>query len=536
MSLDAGSPTAAAGLPAQRAIDVFDAGARSYPERSCLRWGDDSLSYREVELLSQRIAVGLAAEGFGRGTHAAVLSPNHPHAFLCVLGILRAGAVWMSINARNADEEIVRTLQALDCEILFYHHDFSAMLPQLRAQAPGIRRYICIDRGDGDAPGVLEWAAGFAPSAAAVAVEADDVAILSATGGTTGRPKGVMLTQKNFVAFCDGVDWEFPDDQTPVYLAAAPMTHVGGRFCFPVMRRGGTVVILAKPDSREILAAIPKYRVTRLFLPPTAIYALLAEPCVRTHDFSSLRYFSYGGGPMSVHKLKEAINVFGPVMAQGYGQTEAPLLMAFLSPRDHFEDGRLGAALACDERLSSCGKPTPFARIGIMDDRGHMLPQGEIGEIVVRGEFVMKGYYKDASASAAVSDHGWHHTGDVGRLDADGFLHIVDRKKDMIVTGGFNVFSSEVEQVISTLPGVRDCAVFGVPDDKWGESVKAIVQLELDVQLSESEVIAACRPRLGGVKTPKSVEFRDQLPRNAAGKVLKRLLRDPYWAGRTRKV
>jgi acyl-CoA synthetase (AMP-forming)/AMP-acid ligase II len=444
--------------------------------------------------------------------------------------------VWVSINARNSPDENIRTLHEFDCEVVFYQQAFADLIETLSTRTPGVRRGICIDHPNGADPALFDWAAPIEGTAPVPALEPDDLAMLSATGGTTGRPRGVMLTQQNFIAFCDGVDWEFPDDRPPVFLAAAPMTHVGGRFCFPVLRLGGTVVVLKSPEPQAVLQAIQRDRVTRLFLPPTAIYTLLAQDNVRTFDFSSLRYFTYGGAPMSVPKLKEAIEIFGPVMTQGYGQTEAPMLMAFLSREDHFKGGRLGGELASDERLASCGKPTPFSTIGIMDDAGRLLPRGETGEIVVRGKFVMKGYYKDPEATAAASLHGWHHTGDLGRFDEEGYLQIVDRKKDMIVTGGFNVYSAEVEQVIAAIPGVHDCVVIGVPDEKWGEAVKAVIQPAPNASLTEADVIAACRPALGGVKTPKSVEFRDELPRSPTGKVLKRAVRDPYWAGRSRKV
>jgi acyl-CoA synthetase (AMP-forming)/AMP-acid ligase II len=520
----------------RRAIDVFDEGAQRHPDRVCFRFGDQSLTYREVESLSRRVAAALASEGFGRGAHAAVLSANHPCAFVCVLGILRAGGVWLSINARNSADENIRTLRDFDCDVLFYHSEFDELVADLPAQAPRVRRRICIDRSNGQDPALLDWASASRGPAPVPATEAGDLAILSATGGTTGRPRGVMLTQENFITFCDGVDWQFQDDRPPVFLAAAPMTHVGGRFCFPVMRLGGTVVVLKSPEPQAILAAIQDFRITRLFLPPTAIYTLLAQPNVRDFDFSSLHHFTYGGAPMSVQKLKEAIEVFGPVMTQGYGQTEAPMLIAYLAREDHFKDGQRGGELAADERLASCGKPTPFSTIAIMDESGRLLPRGKTGEIVVRGAFVMKGYYKDPEATAAASQHGWHHTGDLGRFDDEGYLQIVDRKKDMIVTGGFNVYSAEVEQVVCAIPGVHDCVVIGVPDEKWGEAVKAVVQLKPNAVLTEADVIAACRPVLGGVKTPKSVEFRGELPRSATGKVLKRAVRDPYWAGRSRKV
>jgi acyl-CoA synthetase (AMP-forming)/AMP-acid ligase II len=267
-------------------------------------------------------------------------------------------------------------------------------------------------------------------------------------------------------------------------------------------------------------------------MPPTVIYRILAQPNVRDFDYSSLRYFIYTAAPMSIDKLRDAIDIFGPVFAQGYGQTEA-LGIAVMSPEDHFIDGKI----APDSRLSACGRPVlPFCRVTIMDDNNESLPVGKVGEICVRGDQVMTGYYKNPYATREAIVDGWLHTGDVGFMDQEGFLHIVDRKKDMIITGGFNVYGSEVENVISMFEAVQDCAVIGVPDDDWGEAVKAVVQLFPGKSVSVEEIIALCKQRIGSVKAPKSVDFVDDLPRNIRGKVLKRELRERYWKGQKRKI
>jgi acyl-CoA synthetase (AMP-forming)/AMP-acid ligase II len=293
------------------------------------------------------------------------------------------------------------------------------------------------------------------------------------------------------------------------------------------------VVVLTKPDPAQLLGAIQKYRVTELFLPPTVIYRLLDIPDLRKKaDFSSLEYFLYGAAPMSVEKLKLAIDVFGPVMMGGYGQTEAPTSISFLTPGEHFVSGQL----APDERLASVGRPNPLVRVEIMDDANMILPAGETGEICVRGDLVMKGYYKAPERTAETIVDGWLHTGDIGHLDSDGYLHITDRKKDMIISGGFNVYPSEVEQVIWSHPAVQDCAVIGVPDAQWGEAVKAVVELNAGQLVREDELIALCKDRLGSVKAPKTIEFVDSLPRSPVGKVLKKDLRAKYWQGVDRKI
>jgi acyl-CoA synthetase (AMP-forming)/AMP-acid ligase II len=292
------------------------------------------------------------------------------------------------------------------------------------------------------------------------------------------------------------------------------------------------VVVVTKPDPASVFGAIVKHRVTELFLPPTVIYRLLDIPGIDKLDFSSLKYFLYGAAPMSVEKLKRAIEVFGPVMTGGYGQTEAPASISYLPPSEHFVDGKLAA----DERLSSVGRPNPLIRVEIMNERNEILAQGETGEICVRGDLVMKGYYKAPEKTAETIVDGWLHTGDIGHIDAEGYLHITDRKKDMIISGGFNVYPSEIEQVIWTHPAVQDCAVIGVPDGQWGEAVKAVVELNAGQSVDAAELVALCKQKLGSVKAPKSVDFVEALPRSPVGKVLKKDLRERYWQGVERRI
>ncbi len=310
------------------------------------------------------------------------------------------------------------------------------------------------------------------------------------------------------------------------------MTHAGGYICFTILARGGTIVVQAKVEPGPFLAAIPKYNVSTLFLPPKVIYVFLSLPSIREADFSSLKYFIYGAAPMSPDKLVEAMAVFGPVMMQMFGQTECVFPVTYLSPADH---ARVVASNNL-KPLSSCGKPAPYSRLAIMDDGGKLLPTGEVGEIVVQSPMVMQGYHKNPELTAEVSAHGWHHTGDVGYRDEENFYYIVDRKKDMIITGGFNVFSAEVEKAVMAHRSVQDCAVIGVPHEKWGEEVKAVVELRKGQEATEDEIIAMCKEAIGSIKAPKSVDIIDQLPRSANGKVLKREDRKQYWAGTERQV
>jgi acyl-CoA synthetase (AMP-forming)/AMP-acid ligase II len=384
---------------------------------------------------------------------------------------------------------------------------------------------VCLD-------GDLRWAQGWEaflevgasaplpPGGPAEAAPLDDLAMIVGTGGTTGRPKGVMLTGTNLetMTAITLMSYPWPDPPTrPTYLALAPLTHAAGVLCFPVLCRGGSVVVMRAPDIGAFLGLVEEQRVTHTFLPPTLIYLALDHPALAGTDLSSLQCFWYGAAPMSATRLEEALDRIGPVMAQLFGQTEAPMMVSTMPPRDHFlPDGSVAR-----ERLSSAGRPSPLTTVAIMSEDGTLLPAGERGEIVVRGSLVMRGYYRNPSATAEASAHGWHHTGDIGYLDAEGFLHIVDRAKDMVITGGFNVYSTEVEQALMQHPAVADCAVIGLPDEKWGERVTAVIQLRPGLRLDRGELKDFVKERIGSVKAPKQVEVWPDLPRSKVGKVLK---------------
>jgi acyl-CoA synthetase (AMP-forming)/AMP-acid ligase II len=309
----------------------------------------------------------------------------------------------------------------------------------------------------------------------------------------------------------------YPFDGRPVYLALAPLTHAAGVLCFPVLALGGEIVIMRSPDVGGFLRLVEQHRVTHTFLPPTLIYMVLGHPDLESTDLSSLQCFWYGAAPMSAARLEEALARIGPVMAQLFGQTEAPMMISVMPPAEHFlADGSIAR-----ERLSSAGRPSPLVTVAILDQDGHVLPTGETGEICVRSSLVMAGYYKNAEATAEASAHGWHHTGDIGYLDDDTYLFIVDRAKDMIITGGFNVYSIEVEQAVMEHPAVQDCAVIGLPDDKWGERVVAVLEVREGQHVSADELTAFVKERIGSVKTPKQIEIWPDLPRSKVGKVLK---------------
>jgi acyl-CoA synthetase (AMP-forming)/AMP-acid ligase II len=425
-----------------------------------------------------------------------------------VFGISRAGAVWCPINPRNEAAENRELLDLFDCTALIYQKSFAPLVDQIRDQLAKLTVRVCLETefetwldGISDEP----WQAE----------PPDDVAMIAGTGGTTGRPKGVVLTGANLEAMTAIVLMSYPFQGRPVYLALAPLTHAAGVLCFPMLALGGRIVVLRKPDLGDFLDAVARYDVTHTFLPPTLIYLLLGKPELESTKRSSLQCFWYGAAPMSTARLEQALGAIGPVMAQLYGQTEAPMMVSTMAPAEHFRADGTPAT----ERFASAGRPAPLVTVAIMDPDGQLLARGERGEIVVRGSLVSPGYYKNPVATAEARSGLWHRTGDIGYLDDDNYLFIVDRAKDMIITGGFNVYSAEVEQTLLSHPSVRDCAVIGLPDDKWGERVVAV--LEAGPDLDVDELRDYVRERIGGVKTPKQFEIWTDLPRSKVGKVLK---------------
>ena len=498
-------------------VDYLDKGASLGPDEPCLVGGDRTLTYLDVQQLSRRVAGALHASGVRAGDPVAILSGNDPIAFATVFGISRLGAVWCPVNPRNEAEENRALLDLFDCTCLLFQAGYAALVEQIAPLLPKITVFVCLDAPTPLGTQFSAWLEDVDTWPGPDRGRAEQTVMLVGTGGTTGSPKGVMLTDRNLETMSAITLMSYPFAGRPTYLALAPLTHAAGVLCFPIMALGGRIVIMAHPDVTQFLHLIQTQRVTHTFLPPTVIYMALADPAARTTDFGSLQCFWYGAAPMSVTRLKEAIETFGPVMAQLFGQSEAPMMISTMSPREHQRpDGTIA-----EQRLGSAGHPSPLVTVAIMDAAGNLLQRGERGEIVVRSSLVMAGYYKNPAATAEAGAHGWHHTGDIGYLDEDNYLFIVDRAKDMIITGGFNVYSAEVEQALMSHPDVHEAAVIGLPDDKWGERVTAVVQLLPDRVADPEAITAFVKARLGSVKTPKQVEIWPDLPRSKVGKILK---------------
>ncbi|WP_232662836.1 AMP-binding protein [Pseudonocardia sp. TRM90224] len=523
-------------------VDQLDKGASLGRDAPCLVTDDEVLTYGEVQDLSWDVARALARSGIQPGETVAVLSENDPVASACIFGISRRGAVWCPISPHSDAEEVRRLLDHVDCAGLIFQSAFAPLLSRIASQLPALRVLVCLDAEAPALPSLESWLeAGTdaeetadpdpAPSDPVDAPNPDDIAIIAGTSGTTGTPKSVVITGRAIEAMVAAVLGGYPFDGRPTFLTMCTPTHVAAGLCLPIMTLGGRIVIMRKPDVGRFVDLVVEQRVTHTLLSSTLLGAVLRHPGLANADLSSLQCFWYGAAPMPARRLEAAITTIGPVMAQLYGQAEAPLVIATMAPRDHFDrEGTIAR-----HRLTSVGRPSPLVTVGIMDEDGTPLGVGERGEIVVRGSLVMAGYHKDPAATVASRRHGWHRTGDIGYLDDDGFLYLVDRAKDVIVSGGSNIYSAEVEQALMQHPSVLDCAVVGLPDEKWGERIVVVVQLAEapvdDTEAAIADLLTFADDQLGGVEAPMQVEVWPELPRSTTGKVLKREVRQVLMAG-----
>ncbi|MGE0860410.1 MAG: class I adenylate-forming enzyme family protein [Gammaproteobacteria bacterium] len=521
-----------------RPIDYFARGAAIDPLRPFLIGNGQRYSYGVGSAMIDDIARGLYAAGFELGDSIAVYSPNDPLAMLCVFASMRAGGAWVPVNVRNSASANGEYMAYTRTRWLFFHSAVADLARQAMAMLPELKGAYCLDSDACDAPSLQDFCA--AGAGTEIPDWSDPFGAPHMpfsrwpTGGTTGPSKGVEMSNGSIIAMIElGLKhYVAGREDDVVHLAVAPITHAAGAITTVFSAVGGTTVILPAFDATAVLEAIQQYRVTHVFLPPTAYYALLDHPTVRDYDCSSLRQVLIAAAPVSPDKFRRGVEVFGPVICQCFGQAEVPMLVSMLSPEV------VAAAAAGDhpERLKSCGKVTSSTLVAILDDDGRHVPLGERGEICCRGPLVTPGYFEKPEATAEARKFGWHHTGDVGYLDRDGYLYIVDRKKDMIITGGFNVFATEVEAPILAMSEVLECAVIGVPDEKWGESIKAVVVLNAGASLSADEIVERCRAKLGAMKAPKSVEIWDAIPKTPVGKTDKKAIRARYWVDSERAV
>lgn len=509
--------------------------ARSEPEKPAVIFGEQRLSYRELDQRSDALLAGLWSAGMRKGARIATLCDNCARYFEVFVAAAKGGLIVVPVNPRLSPAEVRFTLEDSEAAALFTTRPYDGVIAAARPHCPALRQVYLLDDDAGPAS-YTTLLAEPAQADAEPAVTADDLILVSYTGGTTSTAKGILITHRNLLLNASNVALYFGLNGSTVCLVAMPQSTGGcnHHIIVPGLYVGATFVVMdARPfEPRAFLETVERHCVTDMQLVPTMIYRLLDYPGLAQHDLSALRTIGYGSAPMSAERLREAIERMGPVFAQVYGQTECSSLATFLSREDHaaaLHDGDLAP-------LASCGRPINAVDVKLVDDDDRDVAVGEMGEIVVRGDTVMQGYWRAPEATAEVLRGGWLHTGDVARADARGYLYIVDRKKDMIISGGLNISAREIEEVIFRHASVLECAVIAVPDKEWGEAVKALVVPRADHTIGEQEIIDLCRRHLGAYKRPRSVEFLADLPKNQMGKILKRELKQQYWHGAGRMV
>ena len=482
--------------------------------------GGPTLTVAEVRDATSQYVQALASLGVGRGSRVGLLSANRPEVLHVSHAVQLLAAIYMPMHPLGGVADHLHILQDAAVEILIFDADkYAARAAELAERMPGLR-LVAFGRSPlGD--DLCELAQGFAPQRLVPPVVGPaDVTRLGYSGGTTGKPKSLTTTQRVSQATLQLLmaEWEWPNP--PRVLSCAPLSHAGAAMALPTLLKGGTLLVLPGFEPIAVMQAIQDHRINCMLVVPTMIYALLDHPRFEEFDLSSLETVFYGASAMSPARLKEAIERIGPVFAQYYGQAEVPMVITYMRKADHdVNDLR---------RLASCGRPTPWLRVELLDAENQPVSDGEPGEICVQGPLVFDGYRDNPELTAQTWAGGWHHTGDVAVRDPDGFLRIVDRTKDMIITGGFNVYPREIEDILGEHPAVAQAVVIGAPHPKWGEAVKAVIVLRAGQSATADELIASVAARKGSFQAPKAVEFVEAIPQTPVGKPDKKAVRAQY--------
>ena len=516
--------------------ELYDRCVAHFAPRVALKFRQRTCTFEELGDKARRLANAFSSLGIGKGDRVAFLMANCPEYVFTEYALTKLGAVRVPLAVLLGSDHHVYMMNHSRSVALVYHEKLAPRVQQMAPLLETVRHFICASEDRGSVPAdhlhLQTLLADSPPEPPEVEVEATALCGLYYTGGTTGRPKGVMLSHRAWVnsVLLEMLSLGLGPRETFAYVT--PLTHAAGLLLLPVLLRGGTALILEEFDPGTFLDTAEKENVTATFCVPTMIYMLLDRAGAGRRDTHSLRNIVYGAAPIAPDRLKQAIDQFGPVFTQLYGQTEAPMMLSVLTRDEHVTSD--------PERqrqvLSSCGRPTITTQMKLLDSRGNEVGTGEVGEIVVRCINLMDGYFEDPETTAKTIRQGWLHTGDLAYRDEEGFLYIVDRAKDMIISGGFNVYPREVEDVLFEHPAVKEAAVIGVPHEKWGEAVKAIVVLHEGRSATDEELIAFVKKRKGNLAAPKSVEFWDSIPLTNLGKVDKKRIREPFWRGRESRV
>jgi fatty-acyl-CoA synthase len=510
--------------------EMIRRGAQQFGDRPAVMFGNETLSFMDVDALSGRLASALIASGHAPiGARIALLLNNGllsiPIDFACA----KARVTRVPLNARLSAREHAEMIKGAGARLLVFGPDLAERAVELKQFVEGLE-LLCLG-GSPVAPSLPALAEAVDVEAGGRIAEADDVILALYTSGTTGSLKAACHTQRSWAAMACNILINLVDPKPDeMMLHAASLIHASGTMVLPYWLRGGIAGVLPGFVPKQYCDAVEQWRPAAINLVPTMIGMLLDMPGIEKRDFSSIETIVYGASPMPRATLRRGLGLWGPRFMQYYGQSEAPLCISVLSKMDH-------VGSKAEERMMSCGRVSLDCEVKLIDDMGERVADGEAGEILVRAPFGMVGYHDadDLNAHTMTPD-GWMHTRDVGKFDDDGFLYLVDRTSDMIVSGGYNVYPREVEDVLAAHPAVREVVVVGLPDDKWGEAVTGFVVLREGVTASADDLIAFARQSLAGYKAPKDIRFINEVPKSAVGKLLRRAVRDPFWTGRERNL
>jgi len=508
--------------------------AEYYGTKTAIVFGEKRWSFQEVNERANALAHGLMGLGVKKAERVASLLRNCPQHIEILFAKFKMGAVDVGLNSRLAPEELVWQLNDCEARALFVGEDQWRKISSVRDQIPTLKDVILLHGRQTDTIPYEEFINGQSKKDLHVELEGEKPGRIFYTGGTTGQAKGIVVTWQSDLSVTRNLLLDMIPDlhSADVFLGLQPLYHATGTFILPCWLRGAAHVVVEDFDPARAFWAIEKERVTIIKTVPTVLVRLMASPEIKQRDFRSVRTLIYGASPMPVEKLKEAIQIFGPIFIQNYGQSEAPMTICLLKKEDHVIEGSPERVA----RLASIGRPYTMVRVKVADEEGKEVPPGELGEILVQGDHMMLGYWKNPEATQETLKDGWIYTRDIGRMDEKGYIFLVDRKSEMIISGGLNVYPQEVEQVLYQHPAVMEATVFGVPDEKWGESIKAAVVLKAGTRATAEELIEFCKARLASYKKPTSVDILAELPKSDTGKILRRSLRDHYWRGHQRKI
>ena len=509
--------------------DIPRRSAIMFPEREAAVFEDVRLTFRELNQRVNQLAHSLTGMGYQKGDRVAILAEN-THKYLEVyFAAAKLGMSVTPINFRLSDSEILHIVNDSEATGMLAGDGYEERAYVLKGDLPGIKKWIALDSPVGGYLFYEELIRDASTEEPAVEVDENEMAILMYTGGTTGLPKGVMMSHRNLMTAIVGLTLNIGFTKDDITCFILPLFHVSFWPTLSCLLMGGKSVITRKPDLGEILRLIQDEKCTHINAVPTLYGWMLQLPDLDTYDLSSLRLITYAGSPFPPETLKQCIQKMGNQFAQAYGMTEA-LGGTFLGVEDHVLEGKKSRLLA------SAGRPMINVDLGVADENGRLVPPNVIGEVVLKGKHVMMGYWKNPEMTAKALRDGWYHTGDMGYLDDEGYLFLVDRKADMIVTGGENVYPKETEDVLYEHPAVANAAVVSAPDQKWGERVQAVVVLKEGRAATEEELIAHCKAKLAGYKCPKSIAFWDVLPTTPIGKIIRKDIKKTFWEGHDRPL